>query len=111
VLAVRRAPGELMGGLWELPWAERRRGETSAEALRRVLLERLGLEVHQLERVGVVEHLFSHRSLRLHLFRCDRPRGRVRRRGFVSHRWITPEEFASLPHGAATRKALALLSD
>jgi len=110
VLAVRRPPGELMGGLWELPGGERMRGEKPAAALRRALREGLSLEVSHLEGVGIVDHGFTHRSLRLHIFRCDTPRGRVRRRGFESHRWISPSGIAALPHGAATRKALALLS-
>jgi A/G-specific adenine glycosylase len=111
VLTVQRPPGELMGGLWELPGGERMQGEAPADALRRALREGLSLEVTRLERVGIVEHRFTHRSLRLHVFRCDTPRGRVRRQGYTSHRWTSPRGLAALPHGAATRKALTLVSD
>ncbi|MFB3071977.1 MAG: GDP-mannose 4,6-dehydratase, partial [bacterium] len=40
--------------------------------------ERVGLDVGRAENVGSVEHLFTHRRLRLHVFRCDTARGRVR---------------------------------
>jgi A/G-specific adenine glycosylase len=110
VLTVRRPPGELMGGLWELPGGEHQNGEKPAEALRRALRERIGLEVNKLNGVGVVEHRFTHRALRLHVFHGDEPTGRVRRSGYEAHRWITPGGLATLPQGAATRKALALVS-
>jgi A/G-specific adenine glycosylase len=109
VLAVRRPPNGLLGGLWELPGGDLQRREDPAAGLVRNLRERVGLSVAQTEYVGAVEHLFTHRRLRLHLFRCDPPRGRTRLDGFDAHRWLAADSVSDLPHGAATRKALALL--
>jgi len=111
VLAVRRPPNGLLGGLWELPGGDLERREDPATGLVRNLRERVGLAVARTEYVGAVEHLFSHRRLRLHLFRCDPPRGRTRLAGFDAHRWLSPRSLGDLPHAAATRKALALLAD
>jgi A/G-specific adenine glycosylase len=110
VLAVRRPPSGLLGGLWELPGGELARGEDPADGLVRNLRERVGLAVSATEYVGAVEHVFTHRRLRLHLFRCDPPRGRTRLAGFDDHRWLPPRSVAELPHGGPTRKALALLA-
>ena len=109
VLAVRRPEGGLLGGLWELPGGELDPGETPADALRRGLAESLGLSVDGLELAGQVEHLFTHRRLRLHVFRASGVSGRVRRKGFQEHRWLPASALASLAQGGPTRKALALL--
>jgi A/G-specific adenine glycosylase len=108
-LAVRRPPQGLLGGLWELPGGDLAARERPAEGLGRALRDRVGLVARPRERVGTVEHAFSHRRLRLHVFRCDTPRGRVRLDGLDAHRWVAPSRLASLPHAAVTRKALALL--
>ena len=89
-----------------LPPARERPGPGLVRALR----ERVGLSIGRPRRVGAVEHVFSHRRLRLHLFRCDTPEGRVRLDGFDAHRWLAPEALAELPQGALMRKALELLT-
>ncbi len=111
VLAVRRPPGGLLGGLWELPGGELAPGEPPANAVRRALRERTGLEVERLVPAGAVDHVFTHRRLRLHLFRCDVAGGRVRLRELAAHRWVAPSGLADLAHGALTRKALARVLD
>ena len=112
VLAVRRLDDGLLGGLWELPGGaieSRRDADGPEAALRRHLASSLGLSIDRVERGGEVTHLFSHRRLRLHVFRCASGAGRVRRTGFADHRWLAPAALAKLPQGGPTRKALALL--
>jgi A/G-specific adenine glycosylase len=108
-LVVQRPQGGLLGGMWELPGGEIEDDASAEQALRRHLAQRLGLAVSHAERVGEVEHVFTHRRLRLHVFRCGPASGRVRRSGLASHRWLSPAAIAKLPHGGPTRKALALL--
>ena len=109
VLAVRRGEG-LLSGLWELPGNVIARNAAPRAALLRALTERVGLTVPGAEHIGSVDHAFTHRRLRLHVFRCDTPRGRVRLSGFQEHRWLSPEGIEELPQGRLTRKALRLLS-
>ncbi len=111
VLVVRRPQDGLLGGLWELPGGPLEAREAREEGLHRQLRESVGLRVKQSEYRGHIEHLFTHRRLALHVFRCDAVEGRVRRRGFDAHRWIAPAGIAELGHGAPTRKALALLGE
>jgi A/G-specific adenine glycosylase len=108
VLAVRRPPRGLLGGLWELPGGELAPRERPEAGLRRALLERTGLAVAQASLRGAVAHAFTHRSLTLHVFRCDTPKGRVRLREFDAHRWLPPPALRALPQASVTRKALAL---
>jgi A/G-specific adenine glycosylase len=110
ILAVRRPPGGLLGGLWEFPGGALEDGEPPTSGLKRILGERLGLTVKRAQRLGEIEHQFTHRRLRLHVFRCDTPMGRVRLDGFDAHRWLPPGRLGELAQGALTRKALALVA-
>jgi A/G-specific adenine glycosylase len=109
-LAVRRPPRGLLGGLWELPGGELSAGENPEEGVARLLRERVGLTLRETERIGTVEHAFTHRVLHLHLYRARGAGGRVRLGGFDAHRWLPPALLAELPQSALMRKALLLLS-
>ena len=108
-LAVRRPPKGLLGGLWDLPGGDLAPKERPEAGLLRSLAERVGLRVAAAQPIGMVDHVFTHRRLRLHVFRCEPPEGRVRLSGFDAHRWLSPRSLGGLPLGASTRKALALL--
>lgn len=109
VLAVQRPARGLMGGLWELPGGDLLAGEAPRAAMLRTLRERVGLTVRGATLSGAVDHAFTHLRLRLHVLRCSTPVGRVRLRDFSAFRWLAPGAIGALPHGAATRKVLALL--
>jgi A/G-specific adenine glycosylase len=108
-LAVRRPAKGLLGGLWDLPGDALAGGEPPRAGLIRALRERAGLTVSRPAEVGSVEHVFTHRKLKLHVFRCDTPKGRTRLDGFDTHKWLAPRSIHSLPHGAITAKALDLV--
>ena len=111
LLAVRRPEGGLLGGLWDLPGGALAPGEAPAAGLTRTLDEQLALHIEQPRCVGSVGHVFTHRHLELHVFRAAASRGRVRRRGFDAHRWVSPAGLAELPVATVTEKALALLRE
>jgi A/G-specific adenine glycosylase len=109
VLAVQRPETGLMANLWELPG-----GEIGATAnLERDSIECIrsstGLAVDDLESLGQVTHLFTHRRLTLHVQRAATVAGRVRLDGPQAHRWLVPSALAELPQAGPMRKALALL--
>ncbi len=108
-LAVRRPTAGLLGGLWDLPGGELQSDESPAAGLTRVLRERVGLSVSRASKVGSVEHIFTHRKLKLHVFRCNTRTVRARLDGFDGHRWLAPASIATLPHSALTDKVLDLL--
>jgi A/G-specific adenine glycosylase len=99
MLAVRRHEGGLLGGLWDLPGGDLAPRERPTAGLRRALRERVGLEVGRLERLGDVSHVFTHRRLRLHVYRCEASAGRVRLDGFDAHRWVGRAALRALPAG------------
>ena len=109
VLAVRRPPRGLLGGLWELPGGELAAHEPPVSGLARLLRERVGLAPAHAIRVGEVKHGFTHRTLRLHVFQAEAPAGRVRLREFDAHRWLSPAALGELPLSALAKKALGLV--
>jgi A/G-specific adenine glycosylase len=109
VLAVKREAGGLLGGLWELPGGDLDRDEKPADGARRLLGEHLGLAASNLRRAGQVKHVFTHRSLTLHVLRAEAEAGRLQRRGFTAHRWLHPNALRDLPSASVTRKAVALV--
>jgi A/G-specific adenine glycosylase len=109
VLAVKREAGGLLGGLWELPGGDLDRNEKPADGVRRLLGERLGLAASNIRKAGQVKHVFTHRSLTLHVLRAEAEAGRLQRRGFTAHRWLHPNALCELPSASVTRKAIALV--
>ncbi len=110
LLAVRRPEKGLMAGLWELPGGLLDAGQEAKDHAARILREGVGLEVRELEPVGRVEHVFTHRRLALEVFRAKAlPGSRAQITGFTAHRWLTAEQLVALAHAGSTRKALALL--
>jgi hypothetical protein len=78
--------------------------------LHNVLAARVGLATRNLQPVGSIEHLFTHRRLRLEVFRCLAEKGaRVRLDGLVAHEWVHPKTLLARAHSGSTRKALMLL--
>jgi len=109
LLAVRRAAGGRLGGLWEAPGSDLDRGQHPDAGLRDHLRDELGLELNTLEALGEVSHVFTGRTLRLHVYYCSDFRGRGRFSGLEGHRWAPLTELRELPQSSLTRKVVALL--
>ena len=108
ILAARRPPEGLLGGLWELPGGDMERGETPEGCLERQVRERFDLAVKNSAALGKVKHVFTHRIMTLHVFHAELGAGRVRRAEYDAHRWCTENVLGALPFSTVATKALAL---
>lgn len=104
VLLVRRAPGPLMAGLWELPQT----GLTSRglDDLEAELRERHGLRVEVGAPVCTVRHAITFRRIRASAYSA-RLKGPLPRRPNLL-RWARREELGELPLSSLTFKLLGL---
>ncbi|AMP07188.1 8-oxo-dGTP diphosphatase MutT [Collimonas pratensis] len=68
VLLGQRPEGKPMAGYWEFPGGKVESGESIFDALKRELLEELGIEVNSAEPWCGIEHQYAHAHVRLHFY-------------------------------------------
>jgi A/G-specific adenine glycosylase len=102
VLMLRRPSAGLLGGLWELPSV----AGDDVDALIESIVGRIGLRTGAPERLGSLEHGFTHRALTLTLLRLRPEAGRLRKG--APARFCGPDQLADLPLSTLTRKTLLL---
>lgn len=108
-LLVRKRPeGVIMGGLWELPGAMARPGESAREAAARAFREDFGLNVVPGQILASARHGFTSHDCRLSVYLCRAKQAAPPPSGTfaVEIRLIRPEELAGLALSAGHRKAL-----
>ncbi len=96
VLVAQRTRGSHLSGCWEFPGGKAEPGETPAEAVRREVLEEVGLEVGRLEVIDAVEHAYEDRVVELTFFSCAVLSGEVASREGQALRWVRLSELAEL---------------
>ncbi|MBD3239034.1 MAG: NUDIX domain-containing protein [Chitinivibrionales bacterium] len=100
LLAAQRGPGSTHSGLWELPGGKIRSGENPADALRRELLEELGVRAEVLGEMGRYCHAYADFSIELIALHC-RFHGEITCTEHSAIRWVAPSEVESLAWTAA----------
>ncbi len=91
LITQRRAEAELPL-MWEFPGGRVREGESDAEALRRALRDRLGVELQVGHRVLHVTHAYDAYTLDMVVYRCALA-GVPSPVRVADLRWVRPDEF------------------
>jgi A/G-specific adenine glycosylase len=110
LLVDRRPYRGFLGGLWELPKAEREPDRRKGTAIRRAMRERYGIVARKRRggELAPVEHAYSHFRVTLHPAVYDLRRPAPRAAEAVSWRWIDPERLpGEVALAGADRKVLA----
>ena len=63
----QRPAGKPYAGYWEFPGGKIEKGESVFQALKRELLEELGIEIESSQELTVLEHDYPHAYVRLHV--------------------------------------------
>jgi 8-oxo-dGTP diphosphatase len=70
-LVTRRQEGVHLAGMWEFPGGKVHDGETHEQALRREMLEELGVDVRVGDLVFETTHAYSDRTITLFFYSCE----------------------------------------
>ncbi len=108
-LVQQRRAGVHLAGLWEFPGGKVGAGESIEEALRREVIEEVGVAVASLRPLRAVEHDYGDRRVTLHPFLCTTD-GEPRGCEGQPLRWVTVEELTRLPTPAANHTFVAAIA-
>jgi 8-oxo-dGTP diphosphatase len=108
-LVTRRQPGTHLAGMWEFPGGKIDAGETHKAALRRELMEELGVDADVGACVHRTEHAYPDRSIELYFYRCEL-NGAPRPELGQEMRWVPREELRALGFPPADTELIDMLT-
>ena len=109
-LVTRRQAGVHLAGMWEFPGGKVGEAETHAHALRREMVEELGVDVEVENLVLSTSHSYPDRTVALHFYKCRLLGQPVPQLG-QQMRWVARPELRTLEFPPADADLIALLSD
>ena len=95
ILATRRGSGN-MAGQWEFPGGKIEPGETHQEALKREIMEELGIIISPDSFLLTIEYDYPEFHLVMHCYKCTILFGAPRLLMHSSAMWISPQELDNL---------------
>jgi A/G-specific adenine glycosylase len=105
-LVARRSEEGLLGGLWKFPGGEKQGAESLSKTVVRTVREEVGVSPVVEAKVGVIEHVFTHFRMSLHVFRCRKEKGIPHPLGCAAWQWAGPKTLSALPLSNADRRIL-----
>lgn len=108
LLAQRRA-GSHLAGMWEFPGGKCEAGESELEALRRELIEELGIVIESAEAFVGVPWRYREKSLHLLVYRVSGWSGQPHGREGQAIRWCAPQLIDPAWLAPADREVLVAL--
>ena len=101
VLITRRADDAHQGGLWEFPGGKLEAGESAHDALRRELVEEVGIHITRARPLIRVRHDYPDKSVQLDVWRVDDFGGEAHGREGQPLQWVVPEALGEYAFPAA----------
>ena len=109
-LVTQRQAGAHLGGMWEFPGGKVGDAESHEQALRREMLEELGVDVEVERLVLSTSHHYQDRTVALYFYKCNLLGLPAPQLG-QQMRWVTRDELPTLEFPPAYADLIALLSD
>lgn len=109
ILISKRPDEKMLGGLWEFPGGKAEKNEFDEDALKRELMEEVGIEVEILGRLPEIKHAYSHFSITMVPFRVRHISGEPKNLESSQIRWIKESELRTYPFPRANTKLMDIL--
>jgi 8-oxo-dGTP diphosphatase len=109
LLISQRLPDDTLGGYWEFPGGKVDLGEELKTALRRELMEELGVEAEIGAEIQRIVHAYPDRDVRLYFFEVRILRGEPQKLEVADLRWVTLHELMDYQFPEADIPLLELL--
>ena len=107
ILIQKRPSTGLMAGLFEFPSFEKKRGETSDEAIKRGIEKELGDEILKKGFLGKVGHAYTSYRVSLDVYFLDLKKGSIQKSS-LKRIWAAEDELGRYPFTSGSAKALRL---
>ena len=110
-LITKRPNNKMLGGLWELPGGKREKGESLKDSLKREIKEEINIEINVNQKIGMIQHSYSHMNINLHGFICDIKKGKIRKRECDDTKWINMKQIDNFSFPKASHKLFSIIKD
>jgi 8-oxo-dGTP diphosphatase len=92
-LITQRRPGAVLPLLWEFPGGRVEADESDADALRREVKFRLGVDIEVRQLISFVSHPYERYTVDLFLYECRLRSGELAANNVSAFRWVSSAEF------------------
>ena len=99
----------LLGGLWELPGGKKNKNEKNQECLKREIKEELGILIDVGEKIGEVQHVYSHFKINLLGYTCKHKKGNPKPLASQKIKWVDLKSINDFAFPRSTIKLLSLI--
>ncbi len=112
ILLTRSHPGTLLKNLWGVPLIEAdgetpsSTGDFNSQELHHKVLEKTGVQLHQIRHIGKVRHIFTHRIWEMEVLHCTQCAYEVVN---SNYQWVCLQNLNSLPIPSAFARVIGLL--
>lgn len=108
-LIVRRKQKGFLGGMWELPGGPLKKNANPEKSLMNEIKKSTGLNIDATEKLGDINHVYSHFKLELALYACRTSGEDIDLNGPAEFHWITPDETDRFPFHKAMHKCFPFI--
>jgi len=105
-LITQRRPTAVLPLMWEFPGGRVEANESDADALRREVRHRLGVDIEVGELISFVSHPYEYYSVDRYLYECRVTAGELRALNVNDFRWVTSDEFDRYPFTPADEASM-----
>tara|TARA_Y100001934_G_C12385631_1_gene795462 strand:- start:10358 stop:11419 length:1062 start_codon:yes stop_codon:yes gene_type:complete len=105
----KRRKDKMLGGLWEFPGGKVKKGENLFKALKREINEECGFIPIIKNKIGSIEHSYSHFSISFHCFHCIEGKRKIK--SDIFSKWITIKDINNFTFPKANHKIFSILNN